>query len=76
MPMNGIVSASPRASEGVYVRFGSEADMTALNRDVRFTPKSGHRESQLSGDNRGHTRIMDRLAPLGYLSALKLGKVP
>jgi len=24
------------------VRFGSKADMTSLNRNVRFTPKSGH----------------------------------
>ena len=26
----------------LHVRFGSKADMTALPRDVRFTPKSGH----------------------------------
>jgi len=26
----------------VHVRFGSEADMTSLNRDARFTLKSGH----------------------------------
>ena len=26
----------------VDVRFGSKADMTLLNFDVRFTPKSGH----------------------------------
>lgn len=33
-------------------------------------------QCQLSGDNLGHTGIMDRLAPLGYLSTLKFGKVP
>jgi hypothetical protein len=26
-----------------HVRFGSEADLTPLNFDVRFTPESGHR---------------------------------
>jgi hypothetical protein len=26
----------------VNVRFGSKADMNRSNRDVRFTPKSGH----------------------------------
>ena len=25
-----------------YVRFGSKADMAACQRDVRFTPESGH----------------------------------
>ena len=28
-----------------HVRFGSEADISACPRDVRFTPKSGHRNS-------------------------------
>jgi len=26
------------------VRFGSKADMNRSNRDVRFTPESGHRQ--------------------------------
>jgi hypothetical protein len=30
------------------VRFGSEADVTSLNRDVRFTPESGHPAQQHS----------------------------
>ena len=29
------------------VRFGSKADIIAVNRHVRFTPKSGHRETSL-----------------------------
>jgi len=29
------------------VRFGSLADMTALSRDVRFTPESGHQAVRL-----------------------------
>jgi hypothetical protein len=32
----------------VNVRFGSKADMTPRNLDVRFTPKSGHRLSVLA----------------------------
>jgi hypothetical protein len=36
------------ASEGAapHVRFGSKADMTLLNFDVRFTPNSGHPSAQ------------------------------
>src|SRR5262245_7633801 len=30
-----------------YVRFGSKADIAALPTNVRFTPKSGHRNSAL-----------------------------
>jgi hypothetical protein len=30
------------AKSGADVRFGSKADMNRSNRDVRFTPKSGH----------------------------------
>jgi hypothetical protein len=30
------------AKIGRYVCFGSEADVTLLNFDVRFTPESGH----------------------------------
>jgi hypothetical protein len=29
-----------------HVRFGSKADMTLLNFDVRFTPESGHPSTQ------------------------------
>jgi len=31
----------------VHVRFGSKADILGYQRDVRFTPKSGHRLSVL-----------------------------
>jgi hypothetical protein len=31
----------------INVRFGSKADMRLLNYDVRFTPKSGHRQARL-----------------------------
>ena len=37
---DAIVSTSPRASEGGYVRFGSLADMVTTLRDARFTPDS------------------------------------
>ena len=39
------------------VRFGSKADVTLLNFDVRFTPKSGHPSPQsrcLLWANSGH----------------------
>src|SRR6516165_4786422 len=39
---------APQQPEFVHVRFGSKADIKACPRDVRFTPKSGHRLS-LSG---------------------------
>ncbi len=29
-------------TQGFDIRFGSEADVTLLNYDVRFTPESGH----------------------------------
>jgi len=29
---------------GAYVSFGSKADIPVIPSDVRFTPKSGHRE--------------------------------
>jgi hypothetical protein len=36
--VDGFVSSG----RSVNVRFGSKADMNRSNRDVRFTPKSGH----------------------------------
>jgi hypothetical protein len=43
----GAVSQPPGSKEksptgSLNVRFGSKADMTLLNFDVRFTPESGH----------------------------------
>jgi hypothetical protein len=29
-------------SKAAHVRFGSKADITSIQRDVRFTPESGH----------------------------------
>jgi hypothetical protein len=34
-------------SVGPNVRFGSKADMTLRNRDVRYSPKSGYSERSL-----------------------------
>jgi hypothetical protein len=34
--------ASSRDCKNTDVRFGSKADMTSRNRDVRFPPESGH----------------------------------
>jgi coenzyme F420-reducing hydrogenase beta subunit len=39
------VRAAPQQIWMTHVRFGSKADMTLRNLDVRFTPKRGHRLS-------------------------------
>jgi hypothetical protein len=50
MGRNNHVFAECCASQqilGLDVRFGSKADIKARLRDVRFTPKSGHRLGQV-----------------------------
>jgi hypothetical protein len=49
-----------------HVRFGSKADVTPLNFDVRFTPKSGRPSAQSKCPLWAKTRLMRRsnLPPL------------
>jgi hypothetical protein len=44
--LHGSRTNSHRLAHSVDVRFGSKADMTLLNFDVRFTPESGHPSTQ------------------------------
>ena len=41
-PRTYIVAVYADRAEGVYVRFGSKADMCSAKGHVRSTPKSGH----------------------------------
>ena len=56
-------------NEGLNVRFGSKADIAASPTNVRFTPKSGHRNlaSQVQRNNSGSLAIfaaIRRTSPL------------
>jgi hypothetical protein len=42
MVMSALPPKADMAQHGDDVRFGSKADVTLLNFDVRFTPESGH----------------------------------
>jgi hypothetical protein len=60
-------------SDSLNVRYGSEADVTLLNFDVRFTPKSGHSAARsrcpLCAKSR-HSALRQRLALFDHLVGL------
>jgi hypothetical protein len=54
-----------------HVRFGSKADVTLLNFDVRFTPNSGHPSAQSKCPLWAKSRLMHRSEVVHGLQPLK-----
>jgi hypothetical protein len=43
--LSSMISVPDKPCANANVRFGSKAEMAPIKRDVRFTPKSGHRRA-------------------------------